>query len=51
MCLANMVGIIGNITFGDEPAFHRRGLCVSGSAYVTKLHTVMECYMVSEKVK
>ena len=27
---------IGNIiTFGDELAFHRRGLCVSGSAHVT----------------
>ena len=29
---------IGNIiTFGDELAFHRRGLCVSGSAHVTIL--------------
>ena len=26
---------IKKITFGDEPAFHRPGLCVSGSAKVT----------------
>ena len=31
-----MVGIKATqITFGDELAFHRRGLCVSGSAHVT----------------
>ena len=31
-----MVGIYATfITFGDELAFHRRGLCVSGSAHVT----------------
>ena len=31
-----LVGYIGNIiTFGDELAFHRLDLCVSGSAYVT----------------
>ena len=31
-----MVGIYATlITFGDELASHRRGLCVSGSAHVT----------------
>ena len=36
LCLANMVGIKATlITFGDELAFHQRGLCMSGSAHIT----------------
>ena len=40
MCLASMVHVgikATQITFGDELAFHRRGLCVPGSAHVTLL--------------
>ena len=31
----NVITRTGVHTFGDEPAFHRRGLCVSGSVHVT----------------
>ena len=31
------------ITFGDELAFHRRGLCVSGSAHVTLSYACTLC--------